>query len=206
MSDWHRLLVSGEDEALKSARQRFAVQREATIRELLKVVTSPIQNGESFWDRTTRNTAIAMLGDMRASEAVPALVEKLMPHPEQSRLDGHTTSPAERALAKIGMPAMPVLLEIVKEEGTWRGQSSRETDPTGETRAVPMPMGSRGDRCLLTLGLILGPDLLEMLLQKELAGAKSEKVRANIATALGWAQDRETKSMLKRLQTQAASW
>jgi hypothetical protein len=115
-------LSSNNPETRKAAYQEQMLRREETIRQLLAVFEA--KDPDSSWidPESSVGLAIRLLGEMRASEAVPSLLK--WAYPPQVSFSVNATSaltvlegrpPAYLALVRIGKPAEPALLEALKQ-------------------------------------------------------------------------------------------
>ena len=164
-SGWVRLVTSGDESERWHAHRAAAAHRQADIDALLAVVRSPVREGEPFFDYSTpRNTAIRILGIVRAEEAVPDLMEWLDSHEGQSRVYGELLmfSPAGYALVEIGLPSVPPLLEKLKAVG----------------------MSRPGLECLKILVRIKGADEAEFTLKKAIETESDQLRKRNLKAAL----------------------
>lgn len=100
-----------------TAHVRIPAQRAATIRSLIAIVRNKKPDRKYLWYRGPHHRAIALLGELRATEAIPCLLKELMYAPEG--VEGDETLPSEYyyvaapALVKIGSPAINrLVLEI----------------------------------------------------------------------------------------------
>ena len=152
------LLNSDASEERLRARALILEDRRQTIEGLLTIIRAPVDEGEPFYiSGTPRNLAIDLVGRLRAKEAVPELVDILLPKPghstDTSRLMffGH----AGYALVRIGLPSVAPVLERLKTLERWgdrdpylrvlvaiegaaraeeRLRQSIEREPAGKTR------------------------------------------------------------------------
>ena len=143
--------------------------RHAQIQPLRSMITQPIEEGEQFFiSNTPRNTAIRLLGRMRAKEAVPDLIPLLVPQDGQGRaVLGLPVAPTLRALVEIGLPAVGPLLETLKVEGT--------------SDLSPFHLGTH---CLYVLVAIEGAEDTERLLRKAVEAETDEGTKNNLQDAL----------------------
>ena len=111
-----RMIQDGDEEERTEAAKELLKQRQETIAGLLNIVRQPIADGELFYGDSSRNTAIELLGDIRATEAAEELVKWAVVQPGQLEIVSElpVSSPAGIALMKIGLPAIPFLIEEVK--------------------------------------------------------------------------------------------
>ncbi|HUX01607.1 MAG: hypothetical protein WBD63_12315 [Phycisphaerae bacterium] len=124
---------------------------------------------EGVW-HDAKHLAILLLGDLRALEAVPVLMENIWYKNVESRelpsmiyRYGGEAYPAAKSLSKIGMPAVQPLLA--------RLSVLRETEP--ERRI-----------CTWTLKEILGERLAKVRLEMAVEEVKDDAARANLKAAL----------------------
>jgi len=120
---WRSLLVSDVEHQRRAGKDALLNRRKETIEYLLRVINQPVKHGEDFGDpATSRNTAIYLLGQLRAKEAAADLTGLLLPKPGQvyiiGNVEAYLYSPAARSLIEIGLPSMPALLERLKSEGS----------------------------------------------------------------------------------------
>jgi len=157
---WLTLIKSKKDSERRKGEIIVLEQRDAIIKGLLSVVDSPVEKNESFFSKTPRNTAILLLGKFRATEAIPSLVKWLVPKEGQDTTvwAGDINSPAGSALAKIGLPAVDSLIEVIKSE-----------KPSALT-----------EECAQVIFRILGTELAEAKLQNAIAAGKDEQKKNNI--------------------------
>jgi len=190
-TDWPSLIVSKDENDRLEAKALLDNERKQTIEHLLAIVRMPFAGpGDQFYVRTTpRNIAIGQLGAMRAAEAIPDLIECL--EPKRGLLGGLTInfdplSPAGRALANIGMPSVPPVVDIIRQKGC-SSTKKREAivEPGGHVRFKDDPTYKSspvGDRCLGILREILGDDLTEFVLHrafdKQTDAVKKEKLNS----------------------------
>jgi hypothetical protein len=141
-------------------------EREQLIRELIAVARQA--SGPSEW-HDGKYLAILLLGDYRATEAAPLLVENILyRNPRSLDEDERTTAsgvcyPAADALAKIGMPAIdPVIAKLgsVAEENQQRRN------------------------CCWIIREVLGERLGRAKLQIAIEEAKDAAVKQNLAACL----------------------
>jgi len=147
------------------AKRDILQQRYEIIQELIRIVDGPLSRGEEFYSSSTpRNSAIVLLGELRAEESVSSLVEWIEPHEGQSMVieEEQILPPAALALAKIGMPAVTPLFQRVKIRGM---------EPSGRI-------------CFMTMVRILESDLTDAKLENALAGEENEEYEKNIQAAL----------------------
>ena len=123
-----------------------------------------MENEQFYINNTPRNTAMDLLGKYRSAEAVPVLTRWLVPRKGQGFviLEESILVPAGRALSRIGLPALPHLLDAIAEEG-----------------ASP-----RGDQCLKVLVSIVGGDAAAWRLQRQRAGTDDKDTIARLDAAL----------------------
>jgi len=163
--------IRSKDEIARSqAKQGFLRQRHDSVEELIRIVDGPLSQGEEFFNSSTpRNTAIFLLGELRAAEAVPSLMKWISPREGQSMVIDELSllPPAAAALARIGMPSVNPLLERMK----LKGAELKGFEPEGRV-------------CLMTMVRILKSDLAEAKLEKTLAGEENEEYRKNLQAAL----------------------
>ena len=69
-------ITSADKNIRVNARAELWDARQTTIKELIAIVNSPMQKDEKPWDLDSpHNIAIALLGELRASEAIDALIK-----------------------------------------------------------------------------------------------------------------------------------
>jgi hypothetical protein len=190
--EWRRLIVSPNWDDRARAADLVLQERRATISALMEILDMPVQPNESFYSSgTPRNTAIRLLGELRAAESVRALTQCLMPRPGQ-RIDVTELvylGPAGRALVKMGMPAVPAVLDILASVGVsseWKGTTVSEPDRV-HVRFVGPPLersSPLGDECLKILVRIKGLEETEVGLRRYIASETHQARKKNLEDAL----------------------
>jgi len=190
---WRGMIVSPEGSDRMQAEKLFLEDRRATVSALLQVLDLPVRPDEPFYTGSPRNSAIKLLGELRAPEAVPALTQWLVPRPGQSGVvDGLMyLSPAGYALVKIGMPAVPAVVDILASVGVTsedKGEYIHELrGGVGYTRHVgprPERYSPLGDDCLRILVQIKGLEETEAGLRRYIAAETGETRKKNLEEAL----------------------
>jgi hypothetical protein len=159
-------------------------ERDATIAGLMEVLDSPVPEGEDYWATTPRNAAMRLLGELRAKEAVPALMMWLSPRPGQwAYAPTMMQRPAAaEALIRIGMPAVPALVETLaltgvtgEYDGHW--VPAREGDTTNKVweGTWPEKESPLGDECLGVLVTIEGLEEAEATLTRAISGEEPDR-------------------------------
>jgi len=192
--EWRRLIVSRDGRDTARAAQTLLDEQRATVSSLLQVLELPVEQGEPFFeDGTPRNTAIKLLGNLRDPEAVPALAKWLMPRPGQevgSVMRETFLPPAGTAIVKIGMPAVPAVLDILASVGvTSELKGTYVQEGPGVTRYVGPPPEHRsplGDFCLRILVDIKGLDETEACLRRYIAAEEGVTRKKNLEGALAF--------------------
>ena len=117
--DWRALLRSDNEQDRERGKRAVLQERAEVVRFLIGLVNEPVREREQFFTSgTRRNTAIAVLGKLRAKESVPALIDWLVPKPGQSLVIWELGfAPASDALTEIGVPAVDTLTNVISEEG-----------------------------------------------------------------------------------------
>ena len=180
--DWKELLESGkEGERMQAAEIVLGDRREKTD-TLLTILSSAVEQREPFYSSTTsRNIAISLLGKLRAAEAVRELTNWLMPKEGQilAVTESMMFSPAGYALAKIGLPSVAPLLEIIREKGCSSPEEPEKIRKGGHVWFKRKP-GARicplGDQCLKVIVAIKGVGETEFAL-KNAVEAETEPVK-----------------------------
>lgn len=151
------------------ARALIVEARRQTLGELLTIIRAPVDEGEPFYiSGTRRNLAVDLLGRLRAKEAVPELVDILLPKPghstDTSRLMffGH----AGYALVRIGLPSVAPVLERLKTLERWG-----DRDPY--LRVLVAVEGAAG-----------AEERLRQSIEREPAGKTRENLQAGLADLL----------------------
>lgn len=174
-------LKSDKREVREETFDRILKERKDCVQELIALAATEVQGRElKLGDQVVveypwhdaKHLAIILLGDLRAAEGVPVLVENLeYENPkkvfsgsdEKAAVKGSYWHPATESLIKIGMPSVgPVI-----------GKLGGYADNC---------LGRR--LCLVVLKGILGPRLAEASLQIAIEEAKDEAARANLKAAL----------------------
>jgi len=160
--DWRAMIISQDERDRDAAASLLLNERAQTIKVLLEIVRSPVRVGEPFLLPSSRNTAISILGAMRAREAVPDLCKWLEIKKGQvgTYLDIALVSipPAGRALIEIGYPAVPHLLQIIRDKGCSSPRAREAIIDGNIVRFKPDPTyrsSPLGDKCLSILVKIL---------------------------------------------------
>jgi hypothetical protein len=190
--DWRTLIVSRNVADWERAVDIVRQERRATVAALLTAIDRPVSKGEPFVFRTPRNAAIGLLGELRAAEAVPALIGWLGSKPGQSHAGyAGALPPAEAALIEIGNPAVPALLDILASTGVSsepKGEYVHELrDGVGYTRYVGPPLehvSRHGDMSLLILVGIKGLEETEAGLRRWVAAESDPTRKKNLQDAL----------------------
>jgi hypothetical protein len=167
LPDWTTLIRSEVEKERTSAREIVLLDRKERIEKLLSVVNSPVQPGEAFYSSTTsRNISIFLLGQLRAKEAVPTLMEWLFPRGGQALIRGELLmfSHAGYALVEIGLPSVPPLIELL----------ASEADAAEREQAIKIVVSIKGLRETEVM--------FEELLASERDSAKKEKLEVVQAT------------------------
>lgn len=170
--NWNVMIVSDNQSERLKGKELAIQEREQQIESLLSIVNGPIVSGEGFTNTTTpRNTAIFLLGQLRASEAVPSLIGWLSPKEGQLMIfyEEALLFSAARALIDIGLPAVKPLLTELKKEG----------------------MTPRGTQCLMTLVSILGPEVTELKIKKEIESDSDESIKEMLTACLEAIENKE---------------
>lgn len=192
LTSWEAMITSKTETVRRQAESSALSERRDRIGFLLSVLAAPVEEGEPFYGLSrSRNVAINLLGKMRAKEAVDELTGWLVPQEGQGQAISHLMvfSPAGFALAEIGLPSVPPLLKIIREEGCsspdhrelvregtrWRYQPERLE------RESPL-----GDQCLKIIVAIKGMDETEFALQKALEAETNATRRENLQSAINW--------------------
>jgi hypothetical protein len=125
------LLRSAQLKERNAGKEQILEERSKTIELLLKIVQQPRQPANDGWQDigSTRSIAMTCLGEFRAVEAVPVLIKFLEPQPgEGFPLPASLPyCPASAALIKIGKPAIPAVIDILRRElkTGWLGGQAR---------------------------------------------------------------------------------
>jgi hypothetical protein len=163
-----------EQKEREQAAEAIRNQRRELIGKLIQLAQETVKPLPSSDPRFVENPwhdskhlSILLLGDLRASEAVPVLVtqlEYINPRElEGSARDQSTFHPAAEALSKVGMPAV---------------------DPTVEKLASLGPKNKSGALCCWILRKTLGVKLGRARLQIAIDETRSEAAKANLKAAL----------------------
>ena len=164
--NWKSLILSEDKRERAKGKNMVIEEYNNTVTSLLSVLKEPIKKYEEFYyTKTSRNIAIELLGKLRAKRAVPELINWLLPKKGQSpQSDALFTEcgPAGFALREIGLPAVPHLLEKLKEEGA----------------------SGLGNECLEVIVDIKGKEETNLLLKNELERETDAGIKHNINEAL----------------------
>jgi hypothetical protein len=133
-----------------------------------------------------KHLAILLLGDLRASEAVPVLLENLEYRNPREIFEGGMWDkggwyPAAEALSKIGMPAV---------------------DPTVNKLSELGPKNKTGESCCWMLKEILGVKLARARIQIAIEETGDETAKGNLKAALPYFLTPQEKAAQERLKKQ----
>jgi hypothetical protein len=159
------------------AKEQILTARKEEIKELISIVNAPVEQNEPFMSSTTsRNIAISLLGSLHAKEAVPLLIEWLVPKKDMAMVVSEESilSPAGSALAEIGLPSLKPLLKKITEEGA----------------------SNLGVQCLTTLTYILGPEISELRLNKMISLETDENKQRNLQESLKFLKEQKLPKLL----------
>ena len=171
---WIRLVASKDEVARQNGKRSSVQERARSIGALLKIVNAPLVKGEQFYIMgTRRNTAISLLGHLRAKEAVPALMKWVVPKEGQREGidDQALLGPAASALAEIGLPAAGHLLDKMCLEG----------------------MSPLGRECLKTFVWTMGLHTAEFRLSQAVRSEVDAQRKQNISACLEALRKRDKK-------------
>ena len=157
--EWMKLLVSDNKTEREQVMRASFIDRKEKIEYLISVAESPLRKGERFYDMSTaRNIAIHLLGEMRAKEAVLALIDNLLLKEGQDGVASERFVAAEEALVKIGLPSIPALIQVIEKHGiSWPVDRKSYYDGKTHIRLEPLKVYSElGDMCLKTMVRIKG--------------------------------------------------
>jgi hypothetical protein len=138
----------------------------------IKPLPSSVGDSTSLPWHDSKHLAILLLGDLRAPEAIPALLKNLeYRNPRKFLVDGYELGPVEgpgwhpavESLIKIGMPAVGPAIEKL-------GAYTQDC------------LGRR--LCIVVLKQVLGPRLAKVRLEMAVDEAKDDAARANLKAAL----------------------
>ena len=175
-------LKGDKEDIREAAAQRIRARRAQTVTGLVALAREDVKphvwkmgNAEFFeypW-HDAKHLATLLLGDLRAQEAVPVLLDNLTYRNPRSlitggregpgRAEGPGWYPAVASLIKIGMPPVGPVLEKL---GGYNGNC----------------LGRR--LCLVVIKEILSPRLAKARLEIAIEEAKDETARANLKAAL----------------------
>jgi hypothetical protein len=156
----------------QTAYKDVLTERAATIKSLLDIVNSPVEKNENFFGGDTpRNFAIALLGDMRAAEAVEALLEWIAPHEGQVCIIKFDIGEpfAVSALIKIGKPASLVCLKRLSLKN--------------DDKLVALGKSKR-DWLLKIVQSVEGNNVAKFMLQDAIDKEQDKDKKANLTAAL----------------------
>lgn len=116
---WEKMIASRDYAERKAGMQIVLDQYNKIVKDLMDIVNSPVKDGAQFYNyNTSRNMCIYLLGKLRAQEAVPSLIKWIVPEPNQVVIFSESLmfSPAGQALIDIGLPSIPPVAELLKQE------------------------------------------------------------------------------------------
>ena len=122
------LIRSGKAEDREQGRRIILEERARVIQALIDIIKAPrVKDGDGWLDLTSsRNTAIACIGEYRAPEAVSVLLALMDPAPGESVVDGVLLfCPAGDALVKIGKPSISAIVDLLAETDTKKMSASQ---------------------------------------------------------------------------------
>ena len=188
---WRELIASKDEVQRAKGKEEALAELTANVGLLISIVESPVSRREPFYtSSTSRNIAIFLLGRLRARDAVPHLVKWLEPQEGQSLViySLMMLSPAGYALADIGLPSVPPLMEIIRRDGCSSPEAPEIIhEDDGGTR-YKYPPGYRsvplGDQCLKIIVRIKGLDESEFSLRKAMEAEPDKAKKANLQCAL----------------------
>jgi len=189
-TNWTDLIRSRDQADRQEAGRIVTTEREKVIQELLAVVNSPVTKGEPFYDpATSRNVAIRLVGQLRAKEAVPALIGHLSPMEGQNLVRFNETmfSPAGYALIEIGLPSVPPLLDVLRKEGCTSPEMQKAIVEGSSVRFEPKELKRHsplGDQCLKIIIGMLGGQHTQLLLETAIKDEATAGKRDNLESAL----------------------
>jgi HEAT repeat protein len=144
--------------------------RSEVIHALIRIVDDSVTRNESL--ETYRwITAVRVLGDLRAVEAIDVLIKNLDESGSYPLLIKGNSTPAQSALGKIGKPAIPHLIEALSNQK----QEIRQNAINALTR----------------MGWTAVPQLIEAL------SHANPSIRGGAALALGWIGGQENISAIE---------
>lgn len=123
------VILGPTEEITEKVRRRLAVianesaeSRASVIRALTNVLNTPDEDRDIA--RTTRwNVAVSLLGELKATEAIRDLVRNLN-RTGEAVLTRPRIRPVEKALIRIGEPAIPILVEALSQPDLRREATS----------------------------------------------------------------------------------
>ncbi len=166
---WIARVASDDEDVREKALVEHQNRRTTQVKALLAVVSRPVKKGETFYVDSPRNSAMHALGTMRASEASDELIKWVTPRPGQDTVRTELTegSPAQRALASIGLPAVPALTKSLLK---------------AKNKAHALEFAR-------TVEMIKGRVEATAYFQRLLIGAKNASKRKNVRTALDFCEE-----------------
>jgi hypothetical protein len=159
-------LMSQDQKTRMSAHDELLAERQRSIRSLIALIEKKSPDSRWLELDSSENLAIRVLGEMRAVEAIPTLVKWATPPKGGYNIFNlgvsPSNSPAVQALVKIGKPAEPALLEVVKQS------------PQREIWSIS----------LIILQKIEGPKCLEVILEDAIAKETDAAAKTNLQEGL----------------------
>ena len=193
-SDVERLKSTNEQEREKEA-EAIREERRQLIQQLIRLaeqnvqpVTSRTTEDSEYIRHHAKHLAILLLGEIRANEAIPVLLENLNYRNPNILVGGSYLEHGQlyvsaEALSKIGMPAVgPVIDKLGKFSEQEKGHSI----------------------CCWIIKEILGPRLGIIRLEMAIEEAKDETVRKNLTAALPYFKTDQEKAAEERAQREKA--
>jgi len=164
---WENKIISENEKERQEGRKAVVHLYNSTIKKLVEILNRPVEKSEPFYSSSTaRNIAIILLGDLRAKDSVNALLEWVLPKPGQSLVVSSPMSYgfAGCSLVRIGLPAVPSLLEKIEEEGA----------------------SKLGKECVKVLKDIKGKEEVILFLKAQIGEEKENEVRKNLEAAIAY--------------------
>ena len=141
--EWKTLIMSKDENDREKGKDLVLDMRKSCINDLLGILRSDVAPHENFYGNTPRNMAISLLGEYRAVEAVPDLIGWLCMKKGQIAVYwafqrwSLQYPPAYSAILKIGSPALPYLIDSIKQgtkTGGWAEKLVFKIKGADETR------------------------------------------------------------------------
>jgi len=178
-----------EAEAIREKQQQMIHQLIRLAEQNVQPVTSRTTEDSEYIRHHAKHLAILLLGDIRATEAIPVLLDNLNYRNPNILVGGSYMElgklyVAAEALSKIGMPAVG---PVIDKLGIYSEQE--------ESHSI----------CCWIIREILGPRLGKVRIEMAIEETKDETVKKNLTAALPYFKTQQEKNAEERARREKAS-